>query len=141
MSESPLLSARVPADLYRRIIDHAAQHDPGPGGRTRIVVAALTAYMAPKPERIPSHKVKRTLKPLSEHTKARMAVYRWLREPGTMLTSSELAHWTGQTTNNAAKRCQELAAEGYIQASGQYRKSRDSGKMLTLWARTDKPIP
>ncbi|OHD19940.1 MAG: hypothetical protein A2Y38_00580 [Spirochaetes bacterium GWB1_59_5] len=96
-----------------------------------------------KPERLPkTPKRKAEWKPLSEHTKARRRVFWYFdNAPHRGATSSEIASWVNGSTNNCAKRIQELAAEGYLEATGEYRKSRDSGKMLTVWKRTDKPLP
>jgi hypothetical protein len=112
----------------------------------RTELASLNAELEEirsRPERIPSPPKKVvTWKPLSAHTKSRMQV---LRSFDVRLrceqTSSDAAHTTGQNTNNVAKRIQELAAEGYIEETGEYRKSRDSGKMLRVWKRTAKPLP
>lgn len=95
-----------------------------------------------RPERIPTPKKKRPFIPLSAHHKARLQVLRCL---GLSLqdgkTSSELAHQTGQNTNNVAKRLAELCHEGYVAFTGEYRLSRDSNKRLALWRCTDKQLP
>lgn len=92
-------------------------------------------------ERIPTPKKKQTAYVLSEHTKARLEVFSTFEAREHFAkdhTSSDIAWVTGQSTNNVAKRIQELASEGYLEVTGEYRKSRDSGKMLTVWKRTTK---
>ncbi len=145
MSEpTAIISARVPMAFYRQVIDHAAKHDPGQGGRTRVIVAALESYIAikPKVERLPSHKVKRPFKPLSEHTKARLAVYKWLQASGFRgLTTAEIAVRASTSANDIATRVKELHSEGYVAATGEYRKSCSGYKMLAVYRVTDKQIP
>lgn len=100
-----------------------------------LAIAELDKLKA-KPVRLPpTPKKKATWNPLSQHTKARMAVLNYVesRYPLVGATSSEVAKGTGQMTGNAAKRLRELADEGYICSSGEYRQSLDSGKMLTVW--------
>lgn len=94
-----------------------------------------------RPERIPTPKKKPRVYVLSEHTKARLAVYKPFAPIGghyLTATSSDIALVTGQSTNNVAKRIQELVSEGYLEATGEYRKSRDSGKILAVWVRSSK---
>ena len=67
-----------------------------------------------------------------------MGVYSWFCTPAGDRTSSEVAYFAKMSTNNVSKRIQELAAEGYLKPTGEYRKSRDSGKMLCVWKRTAK---
>jgi hypothetical protein len=97
--------------------------------------------MAPKPERIPSHKVKRTLKPLSEHTKARMAVYRWLQASSDGMTTTDIASRSLYSANDVATRVRELCSEGYAEPTGNYRKSVTGYKTLAVYRITDKLIP
>jgi hypothetical protein len=143
--ETGVLSARVPLEFFARVEEFVTERDPAKGGRTRLMVAALESYMKPlaKAERIPTSKKSRPMAPLSQHTKARINVYHAVERLGESTTSD--ISWAlnyrwclNQTPNNVAKRVQELAAENYIEPTGEYRKSRDSGRMLTIWRRTAK---
>jgi len=102
--------------------------------------AMLKAEIAKLRPTVKTSKKKRPFVPLSEHAKTRLAVLRYVgqRFPLVGATSSECARFTGQNTNNCAKRIQELTFEGYLSASGEYRQSLDSAKMLTVYVRTAK---
>lgn len=154
MSAKPHVQFKIPHDLHTQIRAYGDRH--GLKGDTAVMLHLVTAFFN-KPERLPkTPKRKAEWKPLSAHNKARAAVYAAFRYKDTGyhgtrgLTSSEAAYWTDnrdtritvpQTTNNVAKRIAELHQEGYLEPAGEYRKSMDSGKMLTVWRRTDKPLP
>jgi len=142
----PHVQFKVPHDLHTQIRAYGDRH--GLKGDTAVMLHLVTAFFSvgnhaefSNPERLPkTPKKKAEWKPLSTHTKARIAVYSWFgRTPDA--TSSYIATLSGQSVNNAAKRIQELAAEGYLAATGEYRKSCHSSKRLTVWKRTDKPLP
>jgi len=145
----PHVQFKIPHDLHIQVRAYGDRH--GLKGDTAVMLHMLTAFFSvgnhaefAKSERIPTTKKKATWKPLSEHTRARMQVlHTFEAEVFYGATTSDIAYLMSgeQTTNNVSKRIQELASEGYLEASGEYRKSRDSGKRLTVWRRTDKPLP
>lgn len=140
MASEQVISARISQEFFDRFGSFVeSEYGTDRGARTAAVIEALSNHMTAKTktERIPTSKKVRQLAPLSQHTKARMDVYAAFFGDE-QRTSSEAAFITGQSTNNASKRLQELSQQGYIEPSGDYRKSRDSSKRLMVWKRTTK---
>jgi len=137
----PHVQFRLPESLYPHVLAFKAEHGLNDtGAMVRMIESFFGVGNHVKPERLPkTPKRKAAWSPLSAHTKARLTVLRFLEHKG-VATTSDLAAATGQMTGNVAKRVKELADEGYTMETGEYRKSNDSGKMLTLWKRSAKPF-
>lgn len=133
----PHYQFRIPEDLHGKVLAFRAETWKDQTEAMTVMIAAFFGQGSHVKFATPKKKIE--WKPLSQFTKSRLAVYHCFGLfVGQKATSSDIATAIGGSTNNVSKRIGELASEGYVQPSGEYRRPCDSNKMLTLWRRTAK---